>query len=279
VKGNPFVQPEIKPATIFRHAYGIYPSLAMLAGMQLDVFSPLKDGPMTTAALANALAVQHDKLRPLLYALVHAGLLDLVDGDRFGNTPEAAMYLVRGRQAYLGSSHELYSDLWGAALTAGQSIRAGRPQAKHDFRTMSDEELGAFFRGLHAGALAAGRQLATAYNFERFRNLLDVGGGSGGLAIAACQQCGDLRATVVELPRVASIAQAMVRESKLAERVQVMVTDVQAYRRGGSMWRCSVALFRSWDEMLPVAYFAMWAKQSIGVAGCSSLVMFSKTIA
>jgi hypothetical protein len=38
------MEPGIKPATILRHAYGIYPSLAMLAGMQLDLFTPLKDG-------------------------------------------------------------------------------------------------------------------------------------------------------------------------------------------------------------------------------------------
>jgi hypothetical protein len=155
------MQPAIKPATILRHAYGIYPPLAMLAGMQLDLFTPLKDGPMTAAALAKALSLPTDKLRPLLYALVHAELLTLVEGHRFANTPEADVYLVRDREAYLGSAHELYSDLWGAALTAGLSIRANRPQVKHDFSEMSEEKLGAFFRGLHSGALATGRYLTT----------------------------------------------------------------------------------------------------------------------
>jgi hypothetical protein len=104
------MQPGIKPATILRRAYGIYPSLAMLAGMQLDLFTPLKDGPLTAAALANALSLQTDKLRPLLYALVRAELLTLVEDDNFANTPEADIYLVRGRDTYLGSTHELYSD-------------------------------------------------------------------------------------------------------------------------------------------------------------------------
>jgi cyclopropane fatty-acyl-phospholipid synthase-like methyltransferase len=97
---------------------------------------------------------------------------------------------------------------------------------KHDFAAMSDEELAAFFRGLHAGALATGRQLADSYGFARFRNLLDVGGGSGGVAIAACQSCPDLKATVVELPRVAPIARSFVGEAGLAERVQVRAADV-----------------------------------------------------
>ena len=217
--------PEIKPATILRHAYGIYQPAAMLAGMQLDLFTPLKDGPMSVAALANALSLRADKLRPLLYALVDAELLTFQD-DHFANTPEAEVYLVRGRDMYLGSAHELYSDLWAAPLAAGQSIRAGRPKAKHDFTAMSDEELGAFFRGLHAGALATGRQLATTYDFGPLRNLLDVGGGSGGVSIAACQKCRDLRATIIELPRVAPIAQDMVREAQLADRVNVLATNI-----------------------------------------------------
>src|SRR5256885_12065410 len=142
---------EIKPTTISRHAFGVYPSIAMLAGMQLDVFTPLKDGPMTAAELASALSLSAQKLSRLLYALVHAGLLQLQD-NHFANTPEADVYLVRGRPTYLGSNHELYSDLWGAALIAGRSIGAGAPQARHDLAKMSDEELAAFFRRLHAGA-------------------------------------------------------------------------------------------------------------------------------
>jgi SAM-dependent methyltransferase len=219
------VQPKVQPTAILRHAIGVFPPMAMLAGMQLDVFSPLKDGPMTATELAKALDVRPEKLTPLLYALFQAELL-LRDGERFANTPEADAFLVRGRPTYMGSAHELYADLWSTALKAGQSIRAGEPQAKHDFATMSDDELGAFFRGLHAGALATGRQLATEYGFERFHSLLDVGGGSGGLVIAACQYCPDLRATIVELPRVAPIAQSFLDEAKLANRITVLVADI-----------------------------------------------------
>ena len=60
----------------------------MLAGMQLDVFTPLNDSPLTAAQLADVLGVNTEKLSRLLYALVTAGLLT-VDGDRFANTPEA----------------------------------------------------------------------------------------------------------------------------------------------------------------------------------------------
>src|SRR5262249_47115161 len=173
------MQPKEGPTTIVRHAYAVYPPMAMLAGMQLDVFTPLKDGPMTASPLANALDVAPDKVRALLYALVHPELLLKFEGDRFANTPEDDAYLVRGTATYLGCTHELQFDLWGTALKAAQSTRADRPHAKDDLGTMSDEDLGAFFRGLHAGGLATGKQLAKRYSFGRFQSLPDVGGGWG----------------------------------------------------------------------------------------------------
>ena len=74
--------PIIAPDTIIRHQIAIYPAMAMLAGMQLDVFTPLKDGPLTGAEVATAIGVNPTKLVPLLYALVHLAGID--DSVRLG---------------------------------------------------------------------------------------------------------------------------------------------------------------------------------------------------
>ena len=68
--------------TIERLSQAVYPSYAMLAGMQLDLFTPLKDGPLGCAGIARAIGVNADKLQPLLYALVATGLL-LEENERF----------------------------------------------------------------------------------------------------------------------------------------------------------------------------------------------------
>ncbi len=39
-------EPTIIPKTIESLADAVYPSFAMLAGMELDLFTPLKDGPL-----------------------------------------------------------------------------------------------------------------------------------------------------------------------------------------------------------------------------------------
>ena len=99
-----------EPKTI-QKLVDVYPSFALLAGMQLDLFTPLKAGPMRPEQIAKAIGVGVDKLKPLLYALVAAELLT-VEKNRFANTDEANHFLVRGSPSYMGGIHPLYADLW-----------------------------------------------------------------------------------------------------------------------------------------------------------------------
>ncbi len=212
-------------AIIDRHALAVYSSMAMLAGMKLDVFTPLRDGPLSVETLAEAIGVRPAKLSPLLFALVTAELLAVSDG-LFANTPVSDHYLVRGRQSYYGDAHERYSRHWNALMRTAESIRLGAPQAKIDFAAGSEQELRAFFRQQHSGVVEAGRLLASTFSFPRFHHLLDVAGGTGGLAIAACQHCAELQATVVDLPAVTPITQEFVNEAGLSDRLRVLSCDV-----------------------------------------------------
>ena len=57
-----------RPDTINKLRYAVDVAFAMLAGMQLDVFTPLKDGPMTAEQIGQAIGVGPARLRLLLYA-------------------------------------------------------------------------------------------------------------------------------------------------------------------------------------------------------------------
>ncbi len=122
--------------------------------------------------------------------------------------------------------HEVLSDLWGATLQTAESIRTGKPQARHDFSAMPAEELRAFLRGLHGGTVAVGNHLAGVLELSRYNHLADVGGGSGGLAIGACRTCENLRATVVELPGTAAISEDFIAEAGMTGRIAVGRADV-----------------------------------------------------
>ncbi len=201
-----------------------YSSFAMLAGMQLDVFTPLKEGPLSVAQIAAAIGADEARLGPLLYALVSVGLLELED-ELFSNAPEADQFLVRGRPDFMGERHHLWADLWSATLRTAESIRTGMSQAKHDFSTMSEEQLEEFLRGLHPRAVAGGRAFAADCDLSCCRTLLDVGGGSGGFAIGVTEAAPQVRAVVTDLPRVVPIARRFVDKAGAADRVEVVAVD------------------------------------------------------
>ena len=215
----------VRPDTINRHVNGVYPGLALLAGMQLDVFTPLAGGAKDAPAIAAEMGVRPELLETVLYALAAAGLLDVHEG-RFSNTPESDRFLVRGLKDYIGSNHEVFSDLWSAALKTAETVRAGAPQAKHDFAAMPPDELRAFFRGLDAAARASARKLRRDFDFSRHARLLDAGGGSGGIAIGMCEAFPGLVATVADLPSVTPITEEFVAAARLSERIGTLACNL-----------------------------------------------------
>ena len=221
------VPPPAVPHVFNRHRYGVYSSLAMLAASQLDLFTMLESGPRGVEHLAAEIGAKPDKLRMLLYVLVQSGLLEL-SGEQFANTPESQLFLARGGSGYVGEWNRLDQDLWHAVLQTAATLRSGEPQGLHDFTAMSDAAMADFFAGLHGGAMATGANLAAGEDLGRFRHLLDVGGGSGGLAIGACQRIPGLRATVLDLPRITPIAQDYIVKAGLADRITAIAADLVA---------------------------------------------------
>ena len=203
----------------------------MLAGMELDVFTPLADGPLRVEQIAVRTGVRAERLLPLLRVLVLAGLLR-ADAEGFASTPEAAQFLVRGRPGYMGSVYSLWSDLWRAELMTARSVRSGVPQARHDFAAMSEQQLREFLDGSDAGAVTAARLLMGARDLGACRSVVDVGGGSGGLALTLAEALPGLRVTVVDLPPVVPYVHERVRRDRsgehaaVGERVCVLAADV-----------------------------------------------------
>ena len=211
----------------------VYPAFALLAAIQLDLFSALAEestlagGCVSASQVAARLHVAEARLQPLLDALAVAGLVEK-SGALYSNGAEADRTLVRGRPDYLDGLGSLYLDRYRAALGAAQSIRENRPSARKDFATMKPEEAAAFFGGMHKRALKAGLDLARRIDFSECGSVVDAGGGSGGLAMGLCQALPRLHADVADLAPVLPIARQRVAEAGLAGRIDVIEADLVA---------------------------------------------------
>ena len=210
-----------------------YPAFALLAAIQLDVFSALAEaaaqdgGSASATRIADRLQVAEARLLPLLDALAVAGLI-VKTGARYANGAEVDRSLVRGRPGFLEGIGTLYLDRYRAALGAAQSIREDRPTAKKDFAAMSPAEAAAFFGGMHKRALDGGHDLARRIDFSDCGSIVDAGGGSGGLAMGLCQALPHLHGVVADLPAILPVARQNVADAGLAGRVSVIEADLFA---------------------------------------------------
>jgi 2-hydroxy-4-(methylsulfanyl)butanoate S-methyltransferase len=200
-------------------------AFAMLAGMQLELFTPLKAGPKTAEDIAHAIGVGPARLRLLLYSLVAAGLLTEEHGH-FSNSPEADQFLVKGSPSYIGNWHAIFSNRWARNLKIAESIRTGIPQAKLDFSKSPQDQLETYLRRINVLTVAAARALLERYDFSSTKTVADVGCGGAGIALTMTKAYPHIQATAIDLPQVAPIAQKIVNAEGATDRVRILAADV-----------------------------------------------------
>src|SRR6266571_931720 len=110
--------------------------------------------------------------------------------------------------------------------------------------------MGTFWQGMHSLSIFTARGLGEAVDFSRFRELLDVGGGSGAFDIELCTRYPNLSATVYDLPFVTGIAAEKIAESGLSGRVTTHPGDFFAdpkYPAGHDVILLSM-IMHDWNE-------------------------------
>jgi len=82
-----------------------------------------------------------------------------------------------------------------------------------------------FLRGMHGFGLLSSPGVVEAFDLSGFRRLVDLGGGTGHLVIAACERYPELRGAVFDLTRVMPIAREEVAQSAARSRIEVLEGD------------------------------------------------------
>ena len=158
------------------------------------------------------------------------------NGALYENEPLASTYLCRTSKrtltGYILYSNDALFQMWSHLEDA---VREGTPRWKqtfgvdggifdHFFRT--EEAKQTFVQGMHGLGLLSSPKVVDAFDLTRFRKLVDLGGATGHLAIAACERYPHLHAVVFDLPQVIESARTHVQQSAAAaQRVEVMAGD------------------------------------------------------
>jgi len=222
------------PAVVLDLLEAFRRSKTMFAAVSLGVFDALQPGPRALADLAADLPADADALQRLLDACVGLQLLER-SGPNYANTPTAAAFLTktspRRLTGYINYSNDVMWRLWTHledAVREGthrwqQAYGWDGPIFSHFFRT--DEARREFLMGMHGFGLISSPQVVGAFSLGQFTRLVDLGGATGHLAIAACERYPGLRGIVFDLADAVPLAREMVAASSVADRIDVVAGD------------------------------------------------------
>ena len=222
------------PAVVLDLMEAFRRSKTMFAAVSLGVFDSLADKPKAVETLAAELNANADALGRLLDACVGLGLLQR-EGMQYANAAAAAAYLCRNSPnrltGYLVYSNDILWKLWGNLEGA---VREGGHQWKQTFGWdgpifanffHNEDAKREFLLGMHGYGLISSPLVAAAFDLSRFRRIVDLGGATGHLAVAACQRYPSLQAVVFDLPAAAPLAREMIAATSVAGRVSVQAGD------------------------------------------------------
>jgi acetylserotonin N-methyltransferase len=233
----------------------------MFAAVQFGIFDKLhSEGYGTARALAIDLGLNEDALTRLLDACVGLKLLRFEPGTKdkpavYKNTPVAATYLCKSSSyqmnGYIECSNQVFWPLWGkleGAIREGtyryqEALQKPGPEAYADLFASE-----AFLMGMHGYGQITSPILVDAFDLKGFRTLVDLGGGTGHVAIAACKRYQHLTAKVVELPAAAALARKIIAKEGLESRIEVLECNFFHDELPEGDLYCLARILHDWPE-------------------------------
>ncbi len=221
----------LDPSHIMQVGMGFFGSKALLAAVELGLFTELAKTPMTGREIARTLRLHPRAVPDFPDALVALKFLERAgDGPdaRYSNTAESALFLDRDSPAYIGGILEMANarlyPFW-ADLT--EALKTGRPQneTKHLGEPMFaklyavPERLEQFLNAMSGISAGNFKAFAETFDFAKYTTLCDVGGAAGQLSCMVAAANPHMRCTSFDLPNVAPIATRKIQQAGLADRV------------------------------------------------------------
>jgi len=224
----------ISPEPLLRALIGFEVSQVLMTAHQLQIFETLAQGPQGIVELCESLGLPMHSGERLLNACVSLNFLE-IENKKLKNSAAVGAYLDSRKSSYLGGLFDYYrTDVYASCARLPEAILQNGPQVSDHEKGQADvftamahqKELARrFHQAMHSLGLLEGKRLAEMYPFERIQHLVDVGGGSGALAISLAEQYPHLEIDLVDHPTVCQTAELFIEEAGLTSRIKTVPAD------------------------------------------------------
>ncbi|MEO6561721.1 MAG: methyltransferase [Nitrosospira sp.] len=213
-------------------AFAVYGYPALLIAHRLKVFSLLGEGARTLSDICETLNIQRRPAEAILTAATALGFLSLQDGS-YSLTARSEDYLLEKSPSYFGFFWDMmidnsqvfsYASLEQAVLTnSPQAYGGGDIYRSHEEQA---ELARRFTRGMHSISMTLATTWPGTLNLDRYRMMLDIGGGSGAHSIGAALKLPNLHALVLDMEPICEVAQEFIARHDLQSRIKTHVADM-----------------------------------------------------
>jgi hypothetical protein len=224
---------------------GSWVSQAIYVAAKLGLADLMKDGPKSCDDLADAVRADASSLRRLLRALSSVGVFAETDDGQFHLTPVAellksdAPYSMRAFATMI--SEDWHWPVWGKLL---YSVRTGKSAFDHvhgvgpyEYFPHNPGAARLFDEAMTGFSAPAVKPILFAYDFSKYKKVIDVAGGNGNLIIPLLKINSETSAILFDLPHVIERTKGRIAEEGLTERCELVVGDLfQAVPEGGDLY-------------------------------------------
>lgn len=199
-------------------------SAALMAGVELGLFTAVSGGAGTIAEIAAAIDLSETNAERLVTACHAMGLVARHQG-RFRNADDVERFLVEGGRSYAGPWMLFTKPRWTEWGRLAEHLRS-RPQrvlGMYEGFTVADARR--YHAATYSIGMGAGRRFVRQVDLSGRRKLLDLGGGSGAYSINAALAHPSIEAVVFDLAPVTVVAGEFIASHGVSDRVATQAGD------------------------------------------------------
>ncbi len=208
-----------------------YLSRAIQVAAEIGIADHLGDDPVALDDLARTTGTNAGALKRLLRFLSAYRVFEERSPDRFCNTTLSSVLRADHPDSMRANLRRMDASWWSATAALEHSIRTGEAAFTHvhgvpffEYLRANAEAQKRFDEGMAQSSYANDAAIAAAFDFRRFRRIVDVGGGRGGLLLQILLSTPDAAGVLFDQPQVVQHATKL-QEAGLLGRVELVAGD------------------------------------------------------
>jgi SAM-dependent methyltransferase len=214
--------PQPNPARVIETLSAYQQAAALLAAVELDIFTAIGEGYTTCSALAEKCDASLRGVRILCDYLTADGILTKQEAH-YGLTPDASIFLDRRSPAYVGCAARFLGspDLVDCFKDLAQTVRRGGTGLRQDGLISNDNPVWVEFARSMAPLIAApARDIARLVESEGGRpiRVLDIAAGHGLFGIAFAKRNPNAEVVALDWENVLEVARDNARKAGVQDR-------------------------------------------------------------